>query len=134
MTPIELERTRAHQRARTQVQAHIADAGRLSDVASVLIKYIYHLSPECYFERMGGAASEWVLRPQNWIALYLSKGRAGLSGKVIVSVNLSPKDLRAVSKLDIEPGRFPQWSKFTIKHVSEVKGALEAIEYVHQES
>lgn len=94
------------------------------------MKFVYHLSPESYFEHMNSAASEWLLRPKGWISLYLSTGRSGYDPKIIVSVDRWPQNVPTELKsLEIRQGRMPQWSKFTISHVGQIKDALTLIAY-----
>ena len=124
MTPIEIRK------AQNQILEHVAEAGSLSDAASVLVKFVYRLSPDSYFESMKSAASEWLLRPKGWIALYFSRGRSGFDPKIIVSIDLWPQNVPAgLDQLKIRQGRKPQWSKFTIGNVRQMKDALALVEY-----
>jgi hypothetical protein len=124
MTPPEIRK------AQNQILAHAQDAGSLADVASVLVKFVYGLSPDSYFEPLKSAASEWALHPKRWIALYLSTGRSGRDPKIIVSIDLWPRNVPAgLNHLEIRQGRKPQWSKFTITDVRQIKEALTLIEY-----
>lgn len=126
MNPTEIRK------AQRQLLDSVTDAGSLSDVASVLVKFVYHRSPDSYFERMNSAASEWVLRPKGWISLYLSTGRSGRDPKIIVSIDLWPENVpTGLDQLEIRQGRTPQWSKFTISHVGQMKDALTLIAYTY---
>jgi hypothetical protein len=123
MNPTELRK------AQWQILDHITDAGSLSDIASVLIKFVYHLSPDCYFEPLKGTVSEWILRPKNWIGLYLSTGRSGRRPKIIVSIDLWPQNVPADIKIPIRQGRLPQWSKFTVSDIAQLRDALALVAY-----
>ncbi len=119
-------------KAQRQVLEHTSDAGLLSDVASVLVRYVYHLSPDCYFEPVKSASSEWVLRAKNWIGFYFSTGRSGFDSKIIVSIDAYPDTFRRDTKFEMKPGRKPSWSKFTIKEVGQIKDALHLISETHR--
>jgi len=119
-------------KVQNQIFAHTSAAGLLSDVASVLVKFVYHLSPDCYFDPVKTPASEWVLRPKNWVGFYFSGGRSGCYPKIIVSLDVWPTNLAMeAKKLEIKQGRNRQWSKFTINDIGQVKEALNLIAYAH---
>jgi len=121
MTNVELRN------AQKQVYNHTSAAGVLSDMASVLVKFVYHLSPDSYFGRTSPISSEWGLRPKNWITFYFSAGRRGLDPKVIVWLHVSAKNLEEYTSLEAVPGRLPQWSKFTVDHVGKLRETLDSI-------
>jgi hypothetical protein len=87
------------------------------------------LAPQAYFEPLKSAASEWVLRPTNWIAFYLSVGRSGIDHKIIISADVWRQNIPEDVKLEIKQGRTPQWSKFQITNVSQILDALSIIDY-----
>ena len=117
-------------KAQNQILAHVGDAGTLSDVANVVIRFVYRLSQTSYFQHMNCAASEWQLRPKSWITLYLSTGRNHSEPKIIISIDLWPQAVPSnLTRLTIRQGRKPQWSKFTISDVRQVKDTLSLIEY-----
>jgi hypothetical protein len=128
MTNVEIRK------AQKQIYDHTSDAGSLSDVASVLVKFVYHLSPDCYFNPVKTVASEWVLRPRNWIAFYFSSGRSGFDPKVIVSLDVWPGNLEGDTKLEIRQGKMPAWSKFTLNNVGKLRDALHLIAEAHRMS
>ena len=126
MTNVELRN------AQKQVYNHTSTAGLLSDLAGVLVKFVYHLSPDCYFARTSPIASEWGLRPKNWITFYFSAGRRGSDPKVIVSLHVLPKDLEGYTSLEIGQGSHPQWSKFTVDSVGKLRETLDSIADAHR--
>jgi hypothetical protein len=115
-------------KAQKQIFDHVSSAASLSDAASVLVKFVYHLSPDCYFNPVKTVASEWVLRPKNWVGFYFSAGRSGYDPKIIVSLDVWPENLKSEGdSLKIRQGRKPQWSKFTLNNIGQMSDALRLI-------
>ena len=126
MTNVELRNSQK------QIYNHTSVAGSLADLGSVLVKFVYHLSPNCYFSKNSPVASEWVLKPKNWITLQFSSGRRAADSKVIVSLAVLPKNLEGHTTLEVTPGSRPEWSKFTVDHVGKLRGALDSIAEAHR--
>ena len=95
--------------------------GPLRGTALAVVDYVYSfVSPDedinaPYFEKK----TDWVLKPDNWIALTFG-GRGGYA----IHVSVGMPTLSARTELNLRPGRFPDWTKFTITSPQQLPSAM----------
>ena len=101
--------------------------GDLQHVAGAVVDFAYALSSGCCFVESGRC--EWILRPHNWIALHFSYGHH--QKRLHVSMDYWPGNLDALPGPEIKQGRYPSWSKVTIKSITDLLPVMQHIVAAH---
>jgi hypothetical protein len=116
---------------RQRVFSDIETLGPLKGTAWAIIDYVYGFASPIddpsapYFKKK----TDWVLEPDEWIVLTFTykKGSA-------ITVSVGVPHLCARPDLELKSGRWPQWTKFTIRSVRQLPSAMLYIEEAYYES
>ncbi len=106
---------------RSKIYNEAERLGSLRGAAIAIVDYVYSFvsvddnvnAP--YFEH----CTDWVLRPDNWIALKFVR-RHGCK----IHVSVSMPTLNARNDLSVTDGRFPGWKKFTITSAQQIPSVM----------
>src|SRR6266699_5664261 len=101
------------------------------NVARLIVDYVYHVSPHCFFEPVLGTRSAWLLKPDSWIALQFG------GYKITVSVRVLCRELESIESapdMDVMQGRYRGLARFRIASLTHVPVAFRYIEYAFYKS